>query len=345
MNVSGAQYQAVLRIYSSKIGENNSTCCYPIKITSALGDIFWKNISSTTQISFINALTGTVLKRTFKVFDSINKSAIVWINLPVSIGADTIIFMQWGPLVVDADSALTFTNDSMVGHYSLEETDGTMIDDCGNYNLSNSGMTLGATGRLGNCASADNTATKRISAAGPGAFDCTDAFSGFALVKINSSATNSNYIFGKYNNTGPVGWKLYITAGSNLTFYMRNGTPRMDVYRTIAPKGIWHLAWCSNSGTGTMAGMSCGVDGSTTWTNEIDTLLGTSILNAVNFSIGQEYNVTTNVLNGSVDEVSLYNVAKTALHFKTLYNAIFKDSYFFTSGEKINNRPPSLFIG
>lgn len=190
----------------------------------------------------------------------------------------------------------------LIGEWKLDESSGNFA-----YDTSGNGYTgtvTGAaivTGKVGNARSFNGSGYININQDTP--FDLgTSNFTIQAWIKRNS--TGPSVIMGKLASTG---WWMQFTSGNNLqagVYSALNQNTRFDSTEATADTE-WHHFACVRTST---TNINCYKDG--------DIMVGSRLTtsgtgnSASNLYIGG-YNSTTNLFNGVIDEVKIYNYART----------------------------------
>ena len=137
-------------------------------------------------------------------------------------------------------------------------------------------------------------------------FERTDSFSSSIWVKFNNNDINN--MIGKYNGTINRGWVFTKHTGNIIRLSLQNnGTSNWIDVRTngtVSPD-IWYNITFTYDGSTTIVGTKIYIDGVLqTYSSQLNNLTNT-ILNSSDVKIG--VNDTVRYLNGSIDEVTIYN--------------------------------------
>lgn len=133
--------------------------------------------------------------------------------------------------------------------------------------------------------------------------------------------TSGNVVIAKKNggsNTQP-GWALYCTNSASCTFYLAdNSNNQFTISAVIPSAGQWiHLAVVLNRASNSNSKFYVnGVDVTSSRSGTISSV--TSVDNALNLRIGS-YSNSSNVFNGSIDDVRIYKYTLTEKQVKTVY--------------------------
>ena len=144
----------------------------------------------------------------------------------------------------------------------------------------------------------------------------TDAFSVSGWLKYDT--TKSNTLVGKMNSSF-VGYQIYINAANKLKFLLQ-GTGNLSATGVTAlSTNNWYHIVITYDGTGATSGINFYINGtSETFTGSGSNSGGVS--NSENFEIGARTG-TTDALDGSISNVSIYNLELSAAQVTTLYNS------------------------
>jgi len=154
-------------------------------------------------------------------------------------------------------------------------------------------------------------------------FDKTDAFSISCWVKKLNTAANA-YIISKFDAT-PIGWGMKITATGTIEMLLyRTSTTNETTVRTVSTSfddGNWHHIVATMDGTGNASGITIYANGSVTPVTTVYNTLSSSISNTGSLNFSGRTNGASQVLNGYIDEVSIYDKELSLSEVQAIYNS------------------------
>jgi hypothetical protein len=218
---------------------------------------------------------------------------------------------------------------NIAGYYGLDENFGTRIYD---DSINSADGTLGntpawATGKIGTALTFNGT---NQSASIPSSTDNNlETVSVSVWIKTTQNPASATPIIQKWSGTGGYPYALMLNNGGTVSFSASDGTntPTASSGATTINDGQWHLV----TGVRTKSGqMKTFIDGSpkNSTTDNTGTSTSSSAIGVANRSGGAAY------LNGSVDEVKIFNTAlsdKAVANEYAAGNAGIQSSYTFGS--------------
>lgn len=240
-----------------------------------------------------------------------------------------------------APTHLNISDPDVVGYWDFEEGSGSVAYDYSNH--SSDGTITGATytteSKLGDYAMSfdgvnnvidiDNDATYH--------FNLTDAFAISYWAKFNTFTNDQFVIITQKPSNGYRGWSSQIVSGK-LRFQLLSDFPggnyiSVDLTNNLSTNQ-WHYVTISYNGTANWTNVKMYVDGNIAETTKIrDSLTGDTKTNAGQLRFGQREATAVNYLNGSIDQVMIFNKSLTADEVSALYNQTYP--LFFPSGNMV----------
>lgn len=172
-----------------------------------------------------------------------------------------------------------------------------------------------------------------------GNFERTTSFSTSCWFKTSSTA--AEFIISRQANSGLFpGWNVFIEAGKiKIALINNNGTSNRLFIETNSTfnDSNWHHCVMTYDGSSNTSGLFIYIDGSLASVTVITNSLSASILTSANFQISGRDGPNV-VLNGSVDEVAIYDKDLTASEVTDIYNLGIPNSLtgLSTSGNILN---------
>jgi len=272
-----------------------------------------------SDIRFVASDDQTLLNHWIEVWDFINQSAKIWVNVS-EITEGTKIYMYYGNEnasdASDVNATFIRVIDGVVGAWHFDEENGTIAHDTsgeGNDGTLYDGNTTnddGNTppqwtgGKFGKALSFDGV-DDYVKVEDSDSLDITDEITAVAWVKTSNTAAQT--VVGKKSEI-----LLRIDGSGNAVFGINDGT---GWYEAISTKfvcdGNWHFL------VGTFNGSSIKIFVDESLAKE--TLKTTTIQDTTNpLTIGQLAGL--NYFNGTIDEVCIYNRALSEEEISDLYN-------------------------
>ena len=155
--------------------------------------------------------------------------------------------------------------------------------------------------------------------------DITDSFS-FVFSFNPDAAVEVDVIFSKFSSSAPfIGYFCYISQVNKLRFTMYGATGQIDVDSSITlSNGTWYDCVISYDGSADAGGVTIYINGSDVTNSPITNTLTGNIKNTVNFQISGRDKVTTQCIDGQLDQFILFNkeLDETTLsEVSALYNS------------------------
>ena len=220
------------------------------------------------------------------------------------------------------------SNNGLVGHWSFDGKDvvsGKVKDRSGSGNDgSPSGIatsTFYTTGKLGQAFNFDGTddyiETGNTSTLN---FERTDRFSVGVWVKTATTQTGREILGnGAYSQNG---WSVINIDTNQVRFALANSSSNRVVIDANPPASYYAGSWTyivfTYDGTSLASGVISYMNGGLVTQDTVSDTLSASILTANSFRIGYGYH-TSNIFNGLIDDVRIYNRVLSAAEIKQLY--------------------------
>lgn len=289
-----------------------------LKFTSFGGKV----ASSTSgDILFTLGNGTTALNYEIEKYASTTGELVAWIQIPfLSSTSTTPIYMYLGNPSAPTPAASTAQNvwdSNYVGVYhfpngsTLSPNDSTS----NGYNLTNNGSVGAGTGKIDGAATGF-TSPKYLTS--PAITTITSALTISYWVKATS---NSNYQIGfSGSGTGPELWAYDNGAGGLMAYLQNNGVYTSTFYPV---DNTWHYLVSSYNG----AGVILYGDG-----NQVRSYTSVSTQNMSSFTVGRRAGTDNYYINGSMDEVRVSKIGRSADWITTEYNNQSNPTSFYTYG-------------
>ena len=237
---------------------------------------------------------------------------------------------------VDAATVNTTDKDTLrnglVGHWTMDGKDvvnGVLQDKSGNGNngqlVNIATSTFYTLGKIGQAFKFDGV-DDSVNMGNVLNFERTDSFSFVAWVKRNQTGSADQIITKMINGGAYTGYMLAFSSTDTIIFYIRNNISNVAAVGTTgAFSGVdkWYHIVATYNGSSLAAGMKIYVNGNLVSAGAIENSLSASIVNTQPLQLairGTTINATSNPLNGSLDDVRIYNRALSASEIQQLYN-------------------------
>jgi hypothetical protein len=328
----GWAFRKELRINGSLISGNLLN--FPVLVNIVDGDLSIHARTNGDDIVFTDSL-GNKLDHEIEKFDNNNGGLVAWVRVPnLAALEDKILYMYYGnPIASNQQNpeAVWDADFGMVQH--LEGTSGLLTDSTFNNNDGSAmnGVTQGSIGRIDGADFFDGTDDYISIPHSATVAGFTQAFTASFWVRFDS-VTGRRTLINKYTNTGNQrGWYIDYDSSHGLgLFVSQDGTTFRYYYGALTPSaGTWYqivVVWQSN-----LAGAFFVNGRQVTTTYSSGTV--SSIYNNSNapLYIGRSY-VTDRNFAGSLDEVSISDVARSFDWINTCYNSQQDPSTFMKIG-------------
>lgn len=230
--------------------------------------------------------------------------------------------------VLANDANMAVPSPTPLAHYKLDETSGTTaVDSVGSVDGTvTGGVTLNQAGSpydtAGKSMLFDGVDGKITAPTGNFEYERTDSFSFSVWIKTSTTPSSTTVILGKQAESGNFqGYSLRQTIGTGgLTFLLMGATGNQISINTSGVNivdNIFHLITVSYNGSSAASGISIYVDGFISTVSIVQDTLSVTLLTSEPLRIGGK--VASGNVNGSLDEVRIYNSELTAQQVADLY--------------------------
>jgi cysteine-rich repeat protein len=297
----GWNYKKMITIDHNKVAGNLTD--FPVLIDITDPNMVSKVQSDLDDIMFTSGDGVTKLSHEIESFNSSTGRLTAWVKVPsLSSTNDTVLYMYYGNANASNQQnpeAVWDSNFLAVQH--LEEKTGTIIDSTSNNNdgTAQNGVVQNAIGKINGADSFDGVDDRTVL---PRVFTSENSFTFEGWMNSNNK---QGYAISERDTAGNGAFIQYYSYGNNFQFYIGN-----KILQKPASSGSWHYVVGTFDGTTA----SLYVDGgspvittsSVTWPNQ-QMYLG-------------DRSTSGRAFSGTLDEIRLSNVARSADYVKTNYN-------------------------
>jgi hypothetical protein len=345
------KYRKALHINHLKV-PNTDQANFPVLVT--LTDANLKTVTNGGHVQsangydiiFIAADGSTKLDHEIEKYDGTTGTLVAWVRIPsLSSTTDTNLYMYFGNLAAtDSQNKTGVWNENgannfkAVWHLGEAGTNPTVNDSTSNANNSSTQAWTSGTGMIGG-GGVFNGSSQYIDV-GSGSslnFDASGSFSAGAWIKSSFSSGSANdIIVNSWIASGAnPGWTFYTEgAAGKLKFYASRGANLgYFIGSRVVADNTWHyVSMTYNNQTVTFY-----VDGVYDASGSLSSNIGSGAMNTSGYKslLGANYNTSnnnfTNYINGSIDEVRVSSVARSADWIKAEYNNVSSPSTFITA--------------
>ena len=226
-------------------------------------------------------------------------------------------------LVVFSSFASAALSDDTLSYFKLDETSGTIAyDSTGSYNGTNSGATVGATGKINTAYDFDGS-NDYIEIDDETAMRMSDGDYSFSFwFKSDSIATEQRIIWKSYTTSGAVDYDIYL-IGSKMRF--RTAGNYFESDNTLSSSTWYHIVLTRNQSNGEKLMY---INGNVQTNTGTDTGTTTTGNDNKKMQIGRYYfsSFAESYFDGKLDEVGIWSKVLNSTEVSELYNAQ-KDGY------------------
>jgi hypothetical protein len=210
-----------------------------------------------------------------------------------------------------------------VAYYTLNEASGDALDSVAGNDGTPSGVTYGATGKIGDAYTFDGI-NDYVSMGDVLDFNYDEEFSISAWVKCDT-LLRLNTIAAKLEGASNYrGWQFYIASDNKINLAFIDTLSNLTSFSSpavISSTGVWYHVAATKPVSAT-TGWKIYLNGvSQTLADDSVGTLASSTLNAVDLSIGGRSTIVDGYFDGEIDEVALFDTALTAAQITELYNS------------------------
>jgi len=298
---------------------------------------FWNHCSSESEVVFTQSDGTTKLKREVEEFDHTDDDLFAWVKTSLSSSTDTVLYMYYGNASAsETDDADTWDFNHK-GVWHLNETFGTHYDATTNSNdgAPNGGLNQDATGKIGGADDFDGTDDAVISPTSA-SLDITSAVTIEAWIYSTDFKNQYPGIVTKWDwsGTNPQrSYSLYLMDWTKPCVMVSSNGSYQDqlVSTTQLATNTWYYL------TGLFTGPKYIIYINGAWNCEMD-VTKTIHSGTAKLSIGssmQDGSVATDeTFKGTIDEVRVSDIARSADWIKTCYNNQNSPSTFYSVGSE-----------
>jgi hypothetical protein len=278
---------------------------------------FWTTVDiAGADLYFFNA-AGVALPYELVAIDTVATTGEYYVRSTLSNIANNYIYMLW-----DGSNNLGNTpTDTWSGSYHLvyhgQQGAGNWTDSTANgYTGTNTGVAAGV-GKIGVCGDWEITGGSDYKANATALnYEYTQAITMSAWIKRESTGAVMVVVGRSNSGADRRGSLLYFSAANQITYQLRSTlTPDVVAAKVITAANTstnWQQIAVSNSGAGTVAGLSLYLNGAAPGTTNVsDTLGGNTIITAAVFNVGARNSADIG-FDGYIDEVRIATVARSA---------------------------------
>jgi parallel beta-helix repeat protein len=275
---------------------------------------------------------GVKLNHQIELYDNTTGHLVAWVGVPsLSLTDNTIIYMYYGnPTCGDQENSIGVWDSNYVMVQHLNQTSGTLYDSTSyNNNGTPSNVSQGVSGKIDGATNFSGSATSYVDCGSNTSLNITGAITIEAWIKPASLPTDYAMVVGKDSNRD---YDMGITPQGEIRYHTGNGTQE---YGTSSGANITAGSWYHIITVRTV-----------TPTNQVIFYANGSQLNTYTFSrtpAGSTVAVTLGSraakngnypFNGTMDEVRILNVARSASWISTEFNNENSPSTFYSVGSE-----------
>ena len=291
---------------------------------------------------FFTTSEGTKLSHEIESFNGYTGELYAWVKIPsLSSTTDTKIYMYFGNSDCSSqeDVTGTWSNGYVAVYHMNDATTSTILDSTSNDNdgtKKGANEPIEATAKIYKGQDFDGT-DDYVDCGNDTSLDITDEITMDVWVKMRGTQSTWAGIVSKGQNTGS--YCLFVNKDTTKIAFRLNGTSATDLYSGDLGTDWNHViaTYNKNSGIYNQKLYINGVeirhrtDTLTISISDLDLLIG-------NTEVGTRY------FNGTIDEVRISNVARSAEWIETEYNNMNDPSSFYSVGSEVSWSTPTVAI-
>ena len=238
--------------------------------------------------------------------------------------------------------------DNLISYWKLNESSGNAADEVGGNTLTNNNTVTYSAGKINNAANFASASSQYLSKA-----DIFEYQKGQALSVqswLNIASTGASFaLVGNHVSGATGGWHTEYLSTDKLRFIISNATSDgfADTTDVVGfSTSTWYHVVMTTSNFGVPASQKIYVNGTSAGMTEQATLDANAIGYGVStFELGAHFVIPAKFLNGSLDEVGIWERELTAAEVTELYNSGAGLAYPFTSTASTPRRRMMMGIG
>ena len=322
--VGGWNYRMPITISHNMVGSSTTATLQNFPVLVSVTNANLKSVSngggvastSAADIVFTDSDGGTKLAHEIESYDAVNGTLIAWVKVPIlSTTIDHTIYIYYGNSTANLPSqqnASAVWDSNYKGVWHLSGVTGTGLNDStvNANNGANTGAIASSTGQVDGAVAFDGNTTyvKRTAMSG----DYTNGGTVSFWAYNNSFTGNDGFIV-----TSQLLPYIFVDSGTNkirLMVYNSAGGGGVNLTGSVIPSSQWVFytaVWSPNGGTIYKNGAN--IDAQTT------TITGTLRTSAGDLYIGSDRGNTGRSIDGTMDEVQISSIARSADWITTEY--------------------------
>ncbi|MHA2332967.1 MAG: DUF2341 domain-containing protein, partial [Candidatus Hodarchaeales archaeon] len=318
------RYRKTITINASEVSGSGSLTNFPVLVNltdSDLQDINKVQVDG-DDLAFTDT-SGTKLDHEIEYFNQSTGNLIAWVKVPsISATSDTNITIYYGNSAVNSQENPTGVWDSnyvMIQHLNEDPTEIIYDSTANNHDGTTSGSMESnnlVDGKIGKAIDFESSKNQTIEMSDSNDFDMTETLTLSAWINVPASvlSTGEYHIIAHNDYWNNMGYVIMIRGG-DLEFRFHNGTALMEL--ATSSHGITADTWHHIIGYFDRPTIRLYVDGSQVANDTIDYAINHTL--SVPIRIGRSA-IGFYPFNGSIDEVRVSNVARSADWIATGYN-------------------------